>query len=106
MKEIAEADWKVWRKISEIAYERFCEQTLNRVIKVANSKEDAFERYDKVHAILKDADKKLENAFGPVRRSTALQQLAYAVAEGMISREELLQFSEDAQQTVSLWLRE
>jgi len=106
MREITEADWKLWRKITDIAYERFCEQTLAKVIQAANSKEDASDRYGKAHAILKDADKKLENAFGPLRRSTALQQLAYAVAEGMISRQELSEFSHEAQQIVKLWLRQ
>ena len=106
MRNITEADWKLWKKVVDIAYPRFCEQTLDEISRVIGSKEDVFDRYDKVKVILKNADKKLEEAFGPVRRSTALEQLAYAVAEGMVTREELTQFSEEAQQIVRLWLRE
>ena len=106
MRDINEADWRLWRKVANVACERFCEQTLAKIMETASSKEDVFDRYGIVKAILRDTDKKLENAFSPVRRSTALQQLAYAVAEGMVSRQELAQFSDEAQQVVKLWLRE
>jgi hypothetical protein len=106
VRQISEDDWKIWKKVSLIAYERFCKITLEQLTKIAISEGDHFDTYEKVHDFLRTADRKIENAFREFRRSSALQQLAYAVGEGMISREELAEFSDEAQQIVHLWLQE
>lgn len=105
-REISEPDWKLWRKISGIALERFCQRTLEGLTKFASGSDNAHERYVKLFKYIHKADKKIAIAFNDVKRSTAIDQLVYTVAEGMVTREELAQFSEETQEIVRLWLRE
>ena len=106
MRVISESDWKIWRKISEIALEKFCQKTLKGIAKLAAGSDSAHGRYLELFEYLAKADKNIEGAFNDLRRSTALDQLTYAVREGLVSRKELKEFSKETQEIVKLWLHE
>ena len=106
LKSIAERDWKTWRKISAVAYERFCEKVLQAAAAIASRSGDPHDRYEELYTLLKEAEVTNSNIFSDMRRSTALEQLVYGVGKGIISREELAEFSEETQRTVRIILRE
>jgi hypothetical protein len=105
-RQIPEADWKKWRKISEAALERFCGRILGEAAAFERAAGTAHERYLKLHALVSERDDDIAAVFNDQRRSTAYRQIAQAVADGIVTREELASFSEDTQAVVRLLLRE
>jgi hypothetical protein len=103
---IAEQDWKIWRKVSVVAYERFCKKVLQSAAAIASSSRDPHNSYEELHAMLQEADKTIASIFRDMRRSTALDQLVYGVSKGIITREELAEFSEHTQRVVRIVLEE
>jgi len=105
-RQIPESDWEKWRKLSEAALERFCGRILGEAAAFARATVTAHERYLKLHALVSQRDDDIAAVFNNLRRSTAYQQIAQAVADGIVTREELASFSEDTQAVVRLLLRE
>jgi hypothetical protein len=97
--DIKETDWKCFRKLRELALERYCERALNdvrRTIDASNSTH--YERYLKLWDLLRSRDKTIAIAFDDARRSQAIIQLANIVAEDLLTDAELNQFSEDTRE--------
>ena len=94
--EITESDWKVFRRLRELALERYCRRVLNDVSQlVEKDRSSAHERYLKLWELLRERDKTIGNAFDDPRRSQALIQLLNIVNEDLLTENELTQFSED-----------
>jgi hypothetical protein len=92
---IPEADWKVFRKLREIALERFCERVLAEVSAAAVRPGARYhERYLDVFDILKKRDRELAYAFNNPRRSQAILQLLCIHSHGLLTDDELAGFSE------------
>jgi hypothetical protein len=105
-REIPEADWKKWRKVSEAALERFCGRILGEAAAFEHAAGTAHERYLKLHALVSKRDDDIAAVFNDRRRSTAYRQITQAVADGIVTREELASFSEDTQAVIQLFLGE
>jgi len=70
---------------------------LEEVREAAECKTDYHDCYRKVNRLIRDNDKRLAAAFDDPRRSNAFLLLANIIAEGLLSAEELKQFSQEAQ---------
>src|SRR5437879_2655129 len=97
--QIAERDWKHWRRISEIALQRYCAHILDEVASFQRGA-DAYDRYLQLFRLLRERDGEIAVVFNDRRRSNAYQQIAAGVAAGIVSREELGGFSEETQSVV------
>ena len=100
-RQIPEADWKLWRKLSPIALERFCEKALDDVVQVARGGDDAHARYHRVFKTLRERDNVIAAVFDDQRRSNAVLQITRAVVEGILTPEEVLLFSEKTRAAIS-----
>jgi hypothetical protein len=103
-RDISEADWKVFRQVHPLALERFCEQALAEVGRLASETgQSAHERYLAVFRLLQRRDKELAEAFTDFRRSTALLQLAILRLRGLVSDEEFARFSPETRGAVQVF---
>lgn len=99
--DIKESDWKTFRKLRELALERYCQRVIKDVQQViANSHASNHERYLKLWALLQGRDETIAVTFNDPRRSTAFVQLVNIVAEELLTRTELNQFSEDLRERI------
>jgi len=96
--DIKESDWKIFRRLRELALERYCQRAIEDVRRVVGSQNRGYhERYLQLWELLKKHDETIEIAFDDPRRSQAVIQLANIDAEELLSQEELQQFSEELQ---------
>ena len=95
--DIHESDWRVFRRLHSIALERFCQRVLEEVREAAECKSDYHDCYRKVYGLIRDYDKRMAVAFDDPRRSNAFLLLANIIGEGLLSAEELEEFSQEAQ---------
>jgi hypothetical protein len=94
--DIKESDWKTFRKLRELALDRYCQRALEDVQRVIESHDDSnHKRYLKLWKLLQDRDETIAIAFNDPRRSTAFIELANIVGEDLLTKAELNQFSED-----------
>ncbi|MEO6392269.1 MAG: peptide ABC transporter substrate-binding protein [Pyrinomonadaceae bacterium] len=103
--EITEKDWKLFRRLHEVALERFCKRILEEVQDLAGSSTGScHDRYLRVYQLMKTRDKAIAAAFNDLRRSTAFIALAIIVNTGFLTEAELDQFSSEARQIVDVYL--
>ena len=96
-----ESDWKLFRKLREIALERFSHSILDEI--AAASAQDAksyHQRYLDVFKLVRERDRQMAAAFDEPRRSTGISQLALMVASGWLTNEDLTQFPEETRSAV------
>ena len=99
--DIKESDWKVFRRLHSIALERYCQRVLEEVKRAATCHDSYHECYLKVYRLIQDHDKTLARAFDDLRRSTALLRLLNIINEGLLTDEELKQFSPELQDWIN-----
>ena len=94
--EIKESDWKIFRKLRQVALERYGERILEDVRRDMDEPNGSFhERYLKLWDLLRSRDKTIALAFNDPRRSQAIIQLANIIAEDLLTEAELNEFSEE-----------
>jgi hypothetical protein len=84
--DIKESDWKV---------ERYCQRVIEEVRLAAACNDSYHDCYLKVFQLIRDRDKTMARAFDDPRRSTAMVQLLNIVNEGLLTDDELKQFSQE-----------
>ena len=103
MRRVPESDWKKLRAMKDellnLACERIFEE-LEAVIEGRGNK--SHEAYLRLWEILKKEDAKIATMFDDVKRSNAVQKLAAWNFYGLISDEELAQFSEETQEIIHI----
>jgi hypothetical protein len=105
LRDIAEPDWKVFRKLRTIALERFCDRVLAEVGHIAgDAGKTSHERYLAVFKLIEQRDRELADAFNGMRRSRARQQLACICSHGLLTEDEMSGFSPETRQVVRLLL--
>lgn len=98
--DIKESDWKVFRRLHAVALERYCQRILEEV-KLATACNDSYhDCYLRVYRLIQDRDKTMARAFDDLRRSTALMRLVNIINEGLLTDEELKQFSQELQSQI------
>jgi hypothetical protein len=79
-----------------------CQRVLEEV-KLATACNDSYhDCYLKVYRLIQDRDKTMARAFDDLRRSTALMRLVNVINEGLLTDEELKQFSQELQSRKSI----
>lgn len=84
-----------FRRLRELALERYCERVLTEVLQLVAQGGTAHERYLKLWKVLPERDDTIANAFNDVRRSRAIIQILHIVNEDLLTQDELGQFSAD-----------
>ena len=103
--EIPERDWKRWRTLREVALQRYCTKILEGLTKFQSGKDTAHERYLKLWKYIRKHDRIIGVVFDNPRRSVAYMQMHAALSEGLITRDELQEMSDQTQQLIELWVR-
>jgi hypothetical protein len=102
---MSESDWKLFRKLRELALERFCERVLAEIGNLSSDSGQSYhERYLAVFNLVRERDKELEASFDEPRRSTALQQLALIRSYALLDDEEFSRFRLETRESVSVIL--
>jgi len=103
---IAEADWKLLRRIHPLALEGYCERVLAEIERVVhNSTQSAHQRYLEIFKIIEQRDREISSIFNDPRRSNALTMLARIRAAGILTEDEFSSLSPETRSTVELLLR-
>ena len=99
---IPEKDWRIFRKLREVALERFCAQVLNDAARIAAERTtSAHARYGELFDLMHDRDHELASAFDNPRRSTAFTQLVLMVRLGLLTPGELAGLGDETRQAVT-----
>ena len=102
---IAESDWKIFRELSAVALDRFCERVLAEIARVSTEQgKSNHERYLTVFRLVHDRNKELAAAFDDSRRSTAVRQLARIQALGLLTDDEMARFGPQTREAVQFLL--
>ena len=99
--DIKESDWKSFRRLRELALDRYCQRVLDEVrIIVEESGDTNHKRYLALWKLLQDKDETIAVAFNDPRRSNAVIQLKNILAQGLLTDAEINQFSEDLRERI------
>ena len=98
---ISERDWKVYKRLYDVALQRYCERALSDAQGViTDSSGSPHDRYLKLYDLMKERDKELGRTFDHFRRSSALMQLCGMRAMELLTEEEMAEFSQEARNFV------
>src|SRR5262245_65709732 len=102
MREIKEADWKIFRQVRAVALERFCQHVLDdSELLHKDTRHSAYERYIAIYRLFDERDKEVARLFNDLRRSTALWQIAALKGHGLLTEEEFGGFSQETKTSVA-----
>jgi hypothetical protein len=103
--DIRESDWKIFRELHGIALERYFDRAVADIEKtLATDGKTSREQFWDVANLAHQRKKEVANLFDDFRRSTALMQLGIICATGLLTDEEILRFSPEAQESVQRFL--
>lgn len=106
MGDIAERDWRVFRRLAKIALDRYCHQTLDLVDRIVHSERQTnHAKHLEIYRLVHERDQALAEAFNDARRSVAVAQLVRLRSMGLLSDDEMAEFSEELREKVNLWLQ-
>jgi hypothetical protein len=92
--EIKESDWKVFRRLHQVALDRFCRRVIEELRAATSHCGDNYHKcYLHIFKIIRRRDKELGIAFDDPRRSSAFILLANIYQMGLLTNEELAEFS-------------
>jgi hypothetical protein len=99
--DIKESDWKVFKRLRELALERFCERVLEEISRIgSDNSKSKHERYVGIYRLVQERDREINPIFDHLRRSTAGRQVVALRSEDLLTEEEVRQFSPDFVKTV------
>ena len=102
---IAEADWKVLRRVHLLALERYCERVLAEIESVAhNSAQSTHQRYLDIFKIVEQRDREIASIFNDLKRSNALTMLARIRSFGLLTENEFSALSPETRSAIKLLL--
>lgn len=89
-----EADWKVLRSVKDAALNRLCERIMKECRRVMDDgSQSAHQRYLRLYKLIQRRDDDIANAFNDMRRSRAVQRIAWMRYLGLLTDEEWQRFS-------------
>ena len=98
---IAEADWKVFKKVRAEARDRFSRRVLAECEDISRDEtKTAHERYVTLYRHVRGRDKEMARIFDDFQRSTALLQLMLMYKHDLLTQEEIEAFSEEVQRSL------
>ena len=100
-REIKESDWKLFRRLHGIALERFCQRVIEEVQSATiDCSDDYHDCYLKVFTLLRDRDKEMAVTFNDPRRSNTFILLLNIKTKGLLTEDELMQFSPELREAL------
>jgi hypothetical protein len=104
--EIKETDWKLLRRLHEVALERFCQRVVEEVNALTTDRAgDYHECFLKLFTLINKRNKALARTFDDLRRSNALILLTNIMEASLLSAEEFSQFGPETRDAVETILR-
>ena len=104
-RDIQESDWKVLKKLHEVALNRFCQRALSDIEGiVADPSRTPHQRYIALYETVQRRDKDLAKVFDNPSRSKAFLQIAALRSRHLIENEEFLRFSEETRALAEMFL--
>ena len=102
---ITESDWKLFRKLHEIAVERFYQRTVSEIERLLLEKNGTNrDQFWNAFELMNQRRKEASGLFDDLRRSTALVQLALIYSNGLLTSEEMFRFSPETRAMVQTFL--
>ena len=100
---IPESDWKTFKRVRLLALERFSQRVLDDCQRICCDESlTAHERYGELYQLLQDRDREMSAAFDDLRRSTARLCLTLMRRQGLVTDEEMTEFSPEIQRATKL----
>ena len=94
MGEIPEREWKVLRSVKDAALDRFCARVLDECRAVMDDESTSHhQRYLRLFRLIDERDAELAYAFDDMRRSRAIDRIAWMRHLGLYTSEEWERFS-------------
>ncbi len=101
MIKISESDWKCFKRVHGILLERFSQRFLDELAGIMDAPdESAHDRYRRVVALTSERRRECGRLFHDFRRSTAMIQLIAMRSAGLLSDDDLKEFSEETRTQV------
>ena len=101
MRDIKESDWKIFKRVREVALERFCERVLDEIGRIgSDATKTKHQRYAAIYRLVCARDTEIKPRFDQLRRSTAVRQLFAFRYHNLLTEQELLQFSPELVKTI------
>ena len=100
---ITESDWRAFKKVRERALQRFSQRVLDDCLRICQENgATAHERYLNLYRLLQDRDQEMARTFDDPRRSTAKLCLLLMRRQGLVTDEEMAEFSPEVQRAARL----
>ena len=104
---VPETDWKMFRKLREVALERFCARALAEVEALrGDASRSHHERYGAILRLLRERDEQMARAFDDPRRSQMVIQLATIYALDLLVPEEVARFTPETRTRIEFITKE
>jgi hypothetical protein len=83
---ISEADWKVYKRIRDLAWERYAQRILDEVADLCRDETElATERFARLAPLVRQRDKASYHIFDTLRRSSAVRCLIAMRGHGLVT---------------------
>lgn len=100
---IPEKDWKKLRSLKDATLNIACERILLKIGTLIEERgADSYKYYLKLWKIIRSEDKEIALMFDDLKRSTAIFKLAMWKNNGLISGDDLREFTEQTQERIRL----
>jgi hypothetical protein len=98
---IAESDWKTYKRLRDLAQERFSQRVLDECRRICGDESlPVQERHLELSRFLRERDREMPMIFDSLRRSTAVLCLMAMGSRGLLTDEEVSELSPELQRTV------
>jgi hypothetical protein len=102
----SEADWKIFRRLRDIALQRFCDRTLQELsVLIHADSRSPHERYLAVFDLVQKRNDELARAFDGAARSRMVSHLVEMHELGIVSKEELEQFGPETRRVLDFLVK-
>jgi hypothetical protein len=101
MMTITESDWKTYKRLRDLAQERFSQRVLDGCRRICGDESvPVQERHLELSRLLRERDREMPLLFDSLRRSTAVICLMAMSSRGLLTNEEVSELSPEIQRTV------
>jgi hypothetical protein len=95
---ISESDWKVCRRIRDLAQDRYAQRVLDEADRIRQDETLSFrDRYAELSRMVRERDKEMFRIFDTLRRSSAVRCLMLMRSHDLVTDEEVQSFSPEIQ---------
>jgi hypothetical protein len=102
MTSLPERDWRLLRSLHEVALDRYCTGVLEECAAAIRATElSAHERYLRLFRLIMERNSSIAGAFNDLRRSTAIHRLAGMILLGVVTDEDLAQYSQSTRESAT-----